>query len=58
MSRADKEQRALAVADMLNLTKALDSYVGSELLKGIRQVPRGVRGGGEAVLWSSALAGC
>lgn len=33
---AEKEQRALAVADMLNLTKALDACVGSSLIQGIR----------------------
>lgn len=38
MPAAEKEQRALAVADMLNLTKALNNYVGSSLLKGIRYV--------------------
>ncbi len=38
MSAADKAHRAMAVADMLNLTKALDNYVGSALLKGIRCV--------------------
>lgn len=35
MSRSEKERRAMAVADMLNLRKALDNLVGSSLIKGI-----------------------
>ena len=35
MSRAEKAQRALDVAELLNLQKSLDSVVGSALLRGI-----------------------
>jgi len=36
MQPEEKKQRALAVADTLNLTKALNNYVGSAMIKGIR----------------------
>lgn len=35
MDASAKKQRALDVAEMLNLTKSLDNVVGSSLMKGI-----------------------
>lgn len=35
MPAAEKEQRALDVADLLGLTSTLDSLVGSSIIKGI-----------------------
>ena len=35
MSHAEKEQRALDIAELLNLQKSLDNVVGSAMLKGI-----------------------
>ncbi len=41
LTKAEKQDRALAVAETLNLTKTLDSYVGDSMLKGIRWVVQG-----------------
>ena len=35
MSHAEKEQRALDIAELLNLQNSLDSVVGSAILRGI-----------------------
>ena len=35
MSNAEKEQRAMDIAELLNLQKSLDNVVGSAMLKGI-----------------------
>ena len=46
MSLSEKQDRAMSVAELLNLTRSLDNVVGSSLIKGIS----GEGGGGSSLI--------